>query len=318
MGNRSGEANTLNNIGKVYSDLGQNQQALSFYNSSLPLRRAVGDRSGEANTLNNIGKVYSDLGQNQQALSFYNSSLPILRAVGNRSGEANTLNNIGKVYSDLGQNQQALSFYNSSLPLSRAVGDRSGEATTLNNIGRVYDALGQKQKALEFYNSSLPLRRAVGDRSGEAITLANRGILFQNTNRPTEAITDLEKSLQITLEIRRGLQQQNRQNFLQQNDWSATALVNVLIEQKKDAQAFEWVNLFTTSELADYNRLINAKVANSEAQQAINKWNQQNQQLKSIRQQLQTNYSEALAQKIRQLEAQVYQQAAELPPIRFG
>ncbi|WP_445638629.1 CHAT domain-containing protein [Nostoc sp. DSM 114161] len=312
VGDRSGEATTLNNIGLVYSDLGQKQKALEFYNSSLPLRRAVGDRSGEATTLNNIGAVYDDLGQKQKALEFYNSSLPLRRAVGDRTGEATTLNNIGGVYSDLGQKQKALEFYNSSLPLRRAVGDRTGEARTLNNIGAVYDDLGQKQKALEFYNSSLPLRRAVGDKAGEAITLANRGILFQNTNRPTEAITDLEKSLQISLEMRRGLQLQNRQKFLQQNDWSATALVNVLIEQKKDAQAFEWVNLFTTSELADYNRLINAKVANSEAQQAINKWNQQNLQLESLRQQLQTDDSEALAQKIRQLETQVYQQAAEI------
>ncbi|MBD2606788.1 CHAT domain-containing protein [Scytonema hofmannii FACHB-248] len=312
VGDRSGEAATLNNIGSVYDALGQKRKALSYYNSSLPLFRAVGDRSGEATTLNNIGRVYDDLGQKQKALEFYNSSLPLRRAVGDRSGEAATLNNIGSVYDALGQKQQALSFYNSSLPLFRAVGDRTGEATTLNNIGRVYDDLGQKQKALEFYNSSLPLWRAVGDRSGEAITLANRGILFQNTNRPTEAIKDLEKSLQIILEMRRGLQQQNRQKFLQQKDWSATALVNVLIEQKKDAQAFEWVNLFTTFELADYNRLINAKVANSEAQQAINQWNQQNQQLESLRQQLQTDDSEALAQKIRQLEAQVYQQAEDI------
>jgi CHAT domain-containing protein/tetratricopeptide (TPR) repeat protein len=311
VGDRSGEARTLNNIGLVYDALGQKQKALEFYNSSVPLSRAVGDRSGEAGTLNNIGAVYDALGQKQKALEFYNSSVPLWRAVGDRTGEARTLNNIGKVYSDLGQKQKALEFYNSSVPLSRAVGNRSGEATTLNNIGAVYDALGQKQKALEFYNSSLPLYRAVGDRTGEAITLANRGILFQNTNRPTEAITDLEKSLQITLEMRRGLQQENRQNFLQENDPSA-ALVNVLIEQKKDAQAFKWVNLFTTSDLADYNRLINAKVANPEAQQAINKWNQQNQQLESLRQQLQTNDSEALAQKIRQLETQVYQQAEEI------
>ncbi len=247
----------------------------------------------------------------QKALEFFNQALSLYRAVGDRSGEATTLNNIGRVYSALGEKQKALDFYNQSLPLWRAVGDRSGEATTLNNIGRVYDALGEKQKALEFYNQSLPLSRAVGDRTGEAKTLGNRGILFQNTNRPTDAITDLEKSLQIVLDMRRGLRQENRQKFLQENDWSAS-LVNVLIEQKQKDKAFAWVNLFTTSDLADYNRLVNAKVANSEAQTAINQWNQKNQQLESLRQQLQTNDSEALAQQIRQLEARVYQQAEEI------
>ncbi|MCC5638766.1 CHAT domain-containing protein [Nostoc sp. CHAB 5844] len=311
VGNRFGEAVTLNNIGSVYDALGEKLKALSFYNQALPLRRAVGDRSGEAATLNNIGSVYHALGEQEKALPFYNQALPLRRKVSDRSGEADTLNNIGSAYWALGEQEKALSFYNQALPLYLAVEDRSGEATTLNNIGSVYHALGEQEKALPFYNQALPLRRAVGDHSGEANTLANRGILFQNTNRPSEAITDLEKSLQINLELRRSLQQENRQNFLQQYNWSA-ALVDVLIDEQKYAQAFEWVNLFSTSDLADYNRLINAKVANPAAQKAINNWNQKNQQLETQRQQLQNQFSEELAQKFRQLETQVYQQATEI------
>ncbi|WYL94137.1 MAG: tetratricopeptide repeat protein [Gloeotrichia echinulata IR180] len=312
VGDRSGVATTLNNIGRVYDDLGEKEKALSFYNQALPLIRAVGDRSGVATTLNNIGGVYDDLGEKEKALSFYNQALPLRRAVSDRSKEATTLNNIGRVYSALGEKEKALSFYNQALPLTRAVGDRSGVATTLNNIGRVYSALGEKEKALSFYNQALPRWRAVGDRSGEAITLGNRGVLFQYTNRPTEAITDLEKSLQIVLELRGGLQQQNRQKFLQQNDWIATALVNVLIEQKQYNQAFASVNLFSTSDLADYNRLIDAKVAIPAAQTAIDEWNRKKQQLESRRQQLQNQFSAALAQDFRQLETQVYQQAEEI------
>ncbi|MEH2110582.1 CHAT domain-containing protein, partial [Nostoc sp.] len=219
--------------------------------------------------------------------------------------------NIGKVYSDLGENQKALDFYNQALPLRRAVGDPAGVANTLNNIGKVYSDLGENQKALDFYNQALPLRRAVGDRAGVAITLGNIGVLFQSTNRPAQAITNLEQSLQISLEMRRGLQRENRQKFLQQNGGSATAtaLVDVLINQKKYAQAFEWVNLFTTTDLADYTRLINAKVANPEAQQSLNDWSKKNQQLEALRQQLQSDRSESLPQKIRQLEALVYSEA---------
>ena len=46
---------TLNNIGSVYDALGDKKKALAFYNQALPLRRDVGDRAGEATTLNNIG-----------------------------------------------------------------------------------------------------------------------------------------------------------------------------------------------------------------------------------------------------------------------
>ncbi|MBG1267454.1 CHAT domain-containing protein, partial [Nostoc sp. WHI] len=312
VGDRTGEARTLNNIGLVYDALGEKQKALDFYNQALPLWRAVGDRSGEATTLNNIGKVYNDLGEKQKALDYFNQALPLIRAVGDRTGEGRTLNNIGGVYDALGEKQKALDFYNQALPLWRAVGDRTGEAVTLNNIGAVYSALGEKQKALDFYNQALPLRRAVGDRAGEANTLGNIGVLFQSTNRPTEAITNLQQSLQISLEMRRGLQRENRQKFLQENDVYATALVDVLINQKKYAEAFEWVNLFTTAELADYTRLINAKVANPEAQKAIDDWSKKNQQLESLRQQLQGDSPESLPQQIRQLEAQVYLEAESI------
>ncbi|MFN7201387.1 MAG: tetratricopeptide repeat protein, partial [Aphanizomenon sp.] len=149
------------------------RQAIQKWQEARLLYRAVGDRRGEATTLNNIGAVYDALGEKQKALDFYNQALPIRRAVGDRRGEAITLNNIGGVYDDLGEKQKALDFYNQALPLRRAAGDRGGEANTFNNIGGVHDDLGEKQKALNFYNQSLPIFRAVGDRRGEATTLNN-------------------------------------------------------------------------------------------------------------------------------------------------
>ncbi|MBK1989578.1 tetratricopeptide repeat protein [Sphaerospermopsis aphanizomenoides BCCUSP55] len=312
VGDRSGEAVTLSNIGAVYSSLGEKQKALEFYNQALPLRRAVGDRSGEATTLNNIGLVYDSLGEKQKALEFYNQALPLRRAVGDRSGEANTLNNIGAVYDDLGEKQKALEFYNQALPMRRAVGDRSGEANTLNNIGAVYDDLGEKQKALEFYNLALPMYRAVGDRSGEAITLGNIGVLYQDRNQLPLAVRNLQESSQIFLQMRQGLQRENRQKFLQQYDWSGNFLVEALIDNKQEAQAFEWVNLFSTAELADYSRLINAKVANPQAQIKLDQWNQQNQSLESQRQKLQDEEDPILSQQIRELEAKIYKDAEDI------
>jgi tetratricopeptide (TPR) repeat protein len=133
------------------------RQAIQKLQEARLLYRAVGDRGGEATTLNNIGLVYYNLGEKQKALNFYNQALPLRRAVGdsealrrNRGEEAITLNNIGRVYDDLGEKQKALDYYNQALPISRAVGDRGGEATTLSNIGAVYNDLGEKQKALDF------------------------------------------------------------------------------------------------------------------------------------------------------------------------
>ncbi|MEG4252237.1 CHAT domain-containing tetratricopeptide repeat protein [Microcoleus sp. Pol10D4] len=195
VGNRRGEAVTLTSIGSVYSELGEKQKALEYYNQSLPLSRATGDRGGEATTLTSIGGVYSDLGEKQKALEYYSQSLPLFRALGDRGGEATTITNIGGVYSDLGEKQKALEYYSQSLSLSRATGDRRREATTLNNIGNVYSALGEKQKALEYLGQSLPLRRATGDRRGEAATLNNIGGVYSELGEQQKALEYYSQSL---------------------------------------------------------------------------------------------------------------------------
>ncbi len=79
----------------MYRGLGEPQRALEYYGQALPIMREVGDRAGEAATLNNIGAVYRGLGEPQRALEYFGQALPIRREVGDRAGEAVTLNNIG-------------------------------------------------------------------------------------------------------------------------------------------------------------------------------------------------------------------------------
>jgi CHAT domain-containing protein/predicted negative regulator of RcsB-dependent stress response len=312
VGDRSGEATTLNNIGRVYDSISQLPEALKYYNQALPIRREVGDRSGEAATLNNIGAVYHSNSQPQEALKYYNQALPISREVGDRSGEAATLNNIGAVYHSNSQPQEALKYYNQALPILRQVANRAGEATTLNNIGAVYNSISQPQEALKYYNQALPIRRSVGDRAGEATTLSNIGAVYRDTKQPNQAIENLQQSIQITLEIRSGLQRENRQKFLEAERGSPVALTSLLIDQNQADRAFQWINIATTADLADYTRLIGAQVANPQTQKTLDEWNQKNQQLQFLRRQLEDNFSENLARQMRELEAEVNSEAEKI------
>ncbi|MEG4938713.1 tetratricopeptide repeat protein [Microcoleus sp. F4-D5] len=309
VGDRMIEATTLNNIGGVYLSIGQPQSALKYYNQALPIKREVDDRAGEATTLNNIGAVYANIGQPQEALKYYNQAVPLLLQVGDRNGEATTLNNIGRVYFRIGQPQSALKYYNQALPIKREVDDRAGEATTLNNIGGVYHSIGQPEEALKYYNQALLIKREVGDRMMEATILSNIGAVYQDTMQPTQAIENFQQSVQITLKIRKGLQQENRQKFLEGERGNAIALVDILIDQNQADRAFQWVNIATTADLADYTRLINAQVSNLQAQKAIDEWNQKNQQLQTLRRQLEDNFSENLSRQMRELETEVNRQA---------
>jgi tetratricopeptide (TPR) repeat protein len=78
VGDKAGEASTLNNIGAVYHDLGDKQQALNYYNQSLPLSRQAGDKATEARTLGNIASVEDDRGNLQQALTQIQAAINII------------------------------------------------------------------------------------------------------------------------------------------------------------------------------------------------------------------------------------------------
>jgi CHAT domain-containing protein/Tfp pilus assembly protein PilF len=171
----NGEASTLDNLGRAWSDMGDGKQALDDFNQALLTFRNLGERNGEALVLNDTGPAYAALGQKQKALDAYNQAIALWRALGNRQGEALTLNNIGRLYNDLGEHQTALDYYNQALPIWRAVGNHSGEALALSDIGRAYADLGQPAKAIDFQTQALPIYRQTGSRRGEAMVLNNLG-----------------------------------------------------------------------------------------------------------------------------------------------
>ena len=306
------EVDELLQQGFQQTQQGQSLQAIETLERTLEAARQGQYRELEAVALFGISRNYEQMGQRQQALESYKQVLILFRETNDRSWEATTLNNIGAVYDALGNRTKALDYLNQVLPITREVGDRTGEAATLNNISLVCHVLGRRTEALDYYNQALPITREVGDRPVEATTLSNLAAVYRDTNQPDKAITYWEDSLNILLELRGELQKDFRDTFVHTNRGPAIALVDLLIDQNQPQRAFEWANRVTTYELADYNRLIGVRVANPEAQAALDDWNDQSQQLQALRQQLQDNFSPALADQINDLQAQVSQQAETL------
>ena len=72
------------------------------------IARAIGDRQGEANSVNNLGNAYHALGDYRKAIENYQQSLMIAKAIGDRQGEAASLGNLGNAYYSLGESQRQL------------------------------------------------------------------------------------------------------------------------------------------------------------------------------------------------------------------
>jgi CHAT domain-containing protein/tetratricopeptide (TPR) repeat protein len=201
LGNRQGEAVSLGNLGLAYDSLGQYQQAINYYEQSLDIKQELGNRQGEAVSLGNLSLTYDSLGQYQQAINYLEQSLDIMREIGDLHGEASSLNNLGITYHILGQYQQAIDHHEQSLDIMREIGDRQGEANSLGNLGNAYDGLGQYHQAINYLEQSLDIMREIGDRQGEANSLGNLGSAYDDLGQYQQAINYHEQSLDIMREI---------------------------------------------------------------------------------------------------------------------
>jgi tetratricopeptide (TPR) repeat protein len=120
----------------VYQGRGDETTALGYFQQALPIRREVGDRAGEATTLNNIGLVHTRRGEGTAALDYFQQALPILREVGDRAVEATTRYNIAMVYRAAGRLGKAVAELELVVALDEAVQHPDLEADTamLNQV----------------------------------------------------------------------------------------------------------------------------------------------------------------------------------------
>lgn len=200
-GNYYGEANSLNNLGNIYSLLGEYLPAIDCYHQSINIQRDIGNRSGEADSLNGLGNIYDALGEYLLAIDYHQQCLNIQREIGNRPGQATSWRNLGSAYHALGEYQRAIECQQQSLDMARKVTSMYREVKSLNALGRTYIALGQNQQAIEYSQESLILAQKIKDRYAEANSLVTLGNAYSNLGNYLRAIAFYQQSLEIQEEM---------------------------------------------------------------------------------------------------------------------
>jgi tetratricopeptide (TPR) repeat protein len=82
-------------------------EAENYYQQSLSLNRSIGNRYGEAVSLNSLGGVYLELKDYPKTLAYCQQALEINRLTGHRRGAAHCLENLAAAYQGLHQPEAA-------------------------------------------------------------------------------------------------------------------------------------------------------------------------------------------------------------------
>lgn len=196
LGEKKGEADTLNNFGTVYLGIDFNR-ALQYYEDSLGIYNEIENKLGASKVCNNIGILYNQLGKYQRALEYLRQSLNIQQERGSIHGEETAYVNIGNIHSALDENQEALRFYKAALKIARQTGNRESEGICLNNIGLKLDTLGEYEKALKSLECTVAITQEIGDKRTEAAALTGLGQVHQHLGDHDDAMAFYARALQI-------------------------------------------------------------------------------------------------------------------------
>lgn len=147
-------ARSYNNIGVVYSNLGDYDKALEHHNKALEIEKALlgENNSDTANSYNNIGAIYKDLGKYDKALEYGFKALKIRKTTFGKKHPftAMSYDNIGCVYQYLGDYDKASDYHFKALKIFKEVFGENNPHTAMSyqNIGNVSRDLGNYCKVL--------------------------------------------------------------------------------------------------------------------------------------------------------------------------
>lgn len=266
-GTKEHEGRMLTSIGEVLHRAGNWRGSLEVLNQALTLQKTLGDKKGQAESLQEIGTLHLAAGEHQKALDALQQALPLWKNVGEQWNIEMTLNSIGEAYNALGQPQKALEFLNQARALQKggaaaqdgakqgADGNetRTDAAQTLSQIGAAYTGNNQPQEALMVLAEALQMSREAGNKAVEAGTLSNIAAVEESQGRLDEAGAHMSQALSLVEEMRESLGASSTAKvaFLQSNLFQYHAYVNLLLKQKKEAEAFTWAQKTKARALLD-------------------------------------------------------------------
>lgn len=196
-GNRQGEANTLANIGYLYSSREDYDKAIDYFMKAVDINNEIGGIQGEANQLLNVGSTYRLKGDMDKAFEYCSKALALHKQISYRQGQAYALGMIGNIYSDRQDYDSALTNYNESLDIYVDTGYKFGEITQLNNLGRLFKKKKEFEISMQYFEKALALAAQNEVRQGEGDALHNIGDIYFEKADIMEAIAYYEKALSI-------------------------------------------------------------------------------------------------------------------------
>lgn len=186
--NRYLEARIRIELGKVYTAMGNHDQASQNLEQVLHKADDLGQSKVVAQAMFYLGRLYAAMNSYDEALKRHKEALAVWRVLGDRQNEAISLNDIGQLYTLTKNDDRTLANHMAALKIRQNLKDKSGIAQSYNNIGALYIRQKQYEKAIA---NLLPAR----DAAQEAQALLEQAKSYEYLRDCYTALDDHKQAL---------------------------------------------------------------------------------------------------------------------------
>jgi tetratricopeptide (TPR) repeat protein len=195
LGDQRGTAYALTCLAGARWRAGDRPSAARHLQEALVLFESLGDPYGTADALNELGVVRYMDGDHLGAVEALRQAQVLHRDLGNPQGQATALTQFGCAQQLTGEYASVVEAYRQALAIYEDLGDRYGRARALNYLGYVLSQVGDYPGAYAALDEALALHRDLGYRPGEANALLYLGIVHCRTRDLGSAERSLHEAL---------------------------------------------------------------------------------------------------------------------------
>ncbi|HEX2029437.1 MAG TPA: adenylate/guanylate cyclase domain-containing protein [Nitriliruptorales bacterium] len=198
LGDLTGQAAVLNNMGGFAYWQGRWDDALECYQRALEVWKRTGDEVGVAFAKSNIGEILSDQGHLETAEELFREALRVWQAAGDRSGTAFGKSNLGRAAARAGRYDEGSRLFHEARAESQDVGAEADVLETDARIAELHVLQGDAEAALSLTAAALErAQRLGGDAAPQSPALHRlRGYALMQLGDLAAAREELEESLQ--------------------------------------------------------------------------------------------------------------------------
>lgn len=202
--NDSITAVALNGTAVSLWHLGKHAESLEKFFTALRIREMLQDIKGTAMTKANIGMVYQSQGKAELAEKYVNESLILFKSVPDIDPALHlqTMHTLADIYGIQGKIKESLLIDQEGLALAEKTNNELAKSMFFDNMGNGYanSTPPDYEKAIEYFRRTLLIDSSFENKKQMSDSYLNLGTVFLQQKKFSEAITHLQRSIDLTNE----------------------------------------------------------------------------------------------------------------------